>query len=148
MQAMSERRGTRALIISGDFNAPPHHPGYEFLHAGKLTEKVKNLVKENTPLDKFDPVREKVGCILFFEQFTNTLTNQYSIQYFLTDIFCVYKEFQLAQKIFYLYILQVLIEITITHVQLIFLLRKLSSMAIQNACHFCDLTQHSDEECK
>ena len=56
----------------------------------------------------------------------------------------MYKEFQLSQKIFYLYILQVLIEIATTHVQLIFLLSKLSSTAIQNVCHFCDLIEHSD----
>ena len=54
MEHVSQQRGTKAMVLSGDLNTPPQHPAYEFIKTGKLKGAVKQKVKEKTKLEDMD----------------------------------------------------------------------------------------------
>ena len=58
MEAFSQTRNTKALIISGDFNTPPHYPAYQFIKEGQITADMEQSYEDKTPLHKLEPVRK------------------------------------------------------------------------------------------
>ena len=56
MEAFSQTRGAKAMIISGDFNTPPHYPAYSFIKEGHITEDMQKSFEDKTPLHKLEPV--------------------------------------------------------------------------------------------
>ena len=56
LNAFSQTRKTRALILSGDFNTPPSYPTYEFIKQGRITGDMKKSYESKTPLQKLKPV--------------------------------------------------------------------------------------------
>ena len=56
IDAFSQTRGTRALILSGDFNTPPDFPAYEFMKVGRVTDAMRKSLEAKTPLHKLESV--------------------------------------------------------------------------------------------
>ena len=56
MDAFSQTRRTKAMILSGDFNTPPDFPAHEFIKSGRVTDAMKKSFEAKTPLHKLEPV--------------------------------------------------------------------------------------------
>ena len=59
LKKLSDRRGTQAMIFSGDLNSPPDHPAYQFIKEGKLTKDIKQSIMDQTDFEKLDNVSEQ-----------------------------------------------------------------------------------------
>ena len=65
LKKLSDRRGTQAMIFSGDLNSPPDHPAYQFIKEGKLSESIKQNIMDKTDFEKLDNVSRIRGCLRY-----------------------------------------------------------------------------------